>query len=304
MNSYLYHRGHNRFMPGPVSGLCSVTPITQIGRAEALAYKARVENDGGEIISWDDVYAALYDAIQNNYYTSIKAWYSSQFGVKKDNSTGAVSKIYDLSPNNSDAAQTTSSYRPIWTANQQNSKAGIVGGSSKYLLLSNLTLFKNIASTSLIAVAKRTGSSPVSNALIIGATTNQVGYGRALLSTYYSNEKVFIGGRRLDADSGLYLTGGGESTDACLLFGNIIYESSDLYLYKDGNLIDSMTDFLTDGNTSNTDSKTITLMALNEESRATTYFPGTLFEAMICVPAVTSRRTAIEAEMNRRWALY
>ena len=192
MNSYLYHRGHNRFMPGLVSGLCSVIPITHLGRAEALAYKARVENDGGEIISLDDVYAALYDAIKNNYYTSIKAWYSSQFGVKKDNSTGAVSKIYDLSPNSNDAAQTTSNYQPIWTANQQNSKAGIVGGASKFLSLSNLTLIRNIGSCSHVAVVKRSGPSPANNGCIISASTATDQNGRLLTISNNSTENFSI----------------------------------------------------------------------------------------------------------------
>lgn len=302
MSSYLYQRGHSRFLLGPVSGLCTITS-TAVGLAEAVAYKTRVEADGGTVISFADVVAALAAAKVNDYYTSIRAWYSAQFGVKKDGGTGAVSKLYDLSSNSNDVIQATSSAQPVWTANQQNGLAGIVGGSGKHLSFSNKGILRNIASASVAAVVKRTGASPLYNGIIFNAETASSAVGRMLLYSANSSEVFSAGGRRLDADTGSYLTGGGATTDTVLLCVNGLYSSSDLYLYKNGSLLDSTTSWKTDGNTQDTDSYAISLMGM-PSSATQTYFPGVLLELIVTVPAIVDSRTAVETHLNSRWAVY
>lgn len=100
--------------------------------AETLAYKARVEADGGTVVSLDDVETAILHAKANGYYSNITGWYSSQFGYK-DAGSGAVSKIYDLSPNNYDLSQATSSAQPSLVANQQNGRAWFSFDGGDYL---------------------------------------------------------------------------------------------------------------------------------------------------------------------------
>lgn len=101
-----------------------MTPIIGQGRwdRDAIAYFARVQADGGVIISDVDVNNAIKHAKAYGYWSSVVFWTSAQFGVKKDGSN-AVSKLYCLKGN--DAAQTTGSAQPIWTANQQNGKSVI-----------------------------------------------------------------------------------------------------------------------------------------------------------------------------------
>ena len=107
---------------------------------DATTYRARVIADGGVVISMLDVDSAIKHAKFNGYWDSVAFWTSAQFGVKKDGSN-AVSKLYCLKGN--DAAQTTGSAQPIWTANQQNGRAMILGSLTTYLVSSALHVSTN-----------------------------------------------------------------------------------------------------------------------------------------------------------------
>lgn len=100
--------------------------------SEAYTYKTRVLADGGTLVSLDAVSRAIANAKDNSYYNNIRVWYSAQFGYKNAGSN-AVSKLYDLSPNNFDATQSDGGKQPVWTANQQNSAAGLVFNGSKIM---------------------------------------------------------------------------------------------------------------------------------------------------------------------------
>ena len=129
-------------------------PIIGQGRwdRDAIAYFARVQADGGVIISDVDVNNAIKHAKQYGYWSSVTFWTSAQFGVKKDGSN-AVSKLYCLKGN--DAAQTTGSAQPIWTANQHNGRAGVVfDGASHYM---THAIDNSNAQYTAVAVASRTG---------------------------------------------------------------------------------------------------------------------------------------------------
>lgn len=83
---------------------------------ETTAYVDRVETDGGEIISIDAVNDAylLLKGYNINLTTELKHWSSPNFGVKKD-ANNKVTKLYDLSSNNNDIAQTDTSKSPTWS---------------------------------------------------------------------------------------------------------------------------------------------------------------------------------------------
>ncbi len=95
---------------------------THSWRADTEAYIARVEADGGTVINEqlvNDAYQFLAD-----HSLSPLVWVDANFGVKKDGSN-KVSKLYDLSSGNKDAAQVTADNQPTWTASQQNGLATI-----------------------------------------------------------------------------------------------------------------------------------------------------------------------------------
>lgn len=107
---------------GLFSGCMSSGFGTNSWRADTEAYISRVEADGGVVINEQMVNDA-YQLLADHSLTPL-AWVDANFGVKKDGSD-YVSKLYDLTSNNYDATQATSSAQPKWYANQQNSMASI-----------------------------------------------------------------------------------------------------------------------------------------------------------------------------------
>jgi hypothetical protein len=106
-------------------------------------YKTRVEADGGAIVSELDISAAHVHAADNKYWDNVLGWYSSQFGYK-DAGSGKVSKWYDLTVHNFDFEQASDGSRPVWTANQQNGKAGLIFDGSDDTMVKTVTNIKSV----------------------------------------------------------------------------------------------------------------------------------------------------------------
>lgn len=105
--------------------------------SQTRTQQARIIADGGTVINLALMDAAIRHAISNGYYSSLKFLGAAEFAVKKDGAN-AVSTLYDISGNNNDMVQATGSLQPIWTANQQNGRAGIsFDGSNNYMLSTN-----------------------------------------------------------------------------------------------------------------------------------------------------------------------
>lgn len=83
--------------------------------AETLAYQTRVLADGGEIINLDAINIAYLDAKTNDYLDSLLAWWSHNFGIKK-NANNKVTKLYDLTSNDNDMVQSDTAWAPTWFA--------------------------------------------------------------------------------------------------------------------------------------------------------------------------------------------
>lgn len=81
----------------------------------ALAYQTRVVADGGTIVDLDSVTNAYQSALDNETYNDVVCWIASNFGVKKD-ANDKLTKLYDLSTNNNDLAQSDTSKAPTWYA--------------------------------------------------------------------------------------------------------------------------------------------------------------------------------------------
>ena len=81
---------------------------------EAIAQKARILADGGTIINWWYMNKVIETYKMLGIYGNCKLLLDANFAVKKD-SSGLVSKLYDISGNNNDATQITGSRQPIWT---------------------------------------------------------------------------------------------------------------------------------------------------------------------------------------------
>jgi len=124
---------------------------------ETLAYLARVEADGGEVINLDAVNDAYVNAKTNNYLDSLGFWYSANYGVKLID--GKISVFYSLTSNNIDTNPTgqTEAIRCSLITNNFNgyAVAEFIGGQSysvdeSYTPASKLTIY--------VAYQNRTGT--------------------------------------------------------------------------------------------------------------------------------------------------
>jgi hypothetical protein len=92
-------------------------------QAETIAYRDRVELDGGQVISLDYV-DACYKLLKNNgLMADLLYWTSPSFGIKKD-ANGYISKLYSLI-DGTDMVQSTGSYQPLFQADTLNGKPNI-----------------------------------------------------------------------------------------------------------------------------------------------------------------------------------
>lgn len=82
---------------------------------ETITQKNRIESDGGTVIDLPWMNRVISNLKAQGIYTSCKLLTDANFGVKKNPSTGAVSKLYDISGNNNDAVQAAGANQPVWS---------------------------------------------------------------------------------------------------------------------------------------------------------------------------------------------
>lgn len=108
---------------------------------ETRAYISRVQADGGTILDPIQVNKDFIHAKNNGYINNIGGWWTAYGGIKKDVSTGAVSKLYSYGGASQDLLQASGSNQPIWSANGQNGRPIITfNGSAHYLRTGAYTL--------------------------------------------------------------------------------------------------------------------------------------------------------------------
>ncbi len=124
--------------------------------ADTILQIVRIKADGGTIVDpyWADSVIKTMKA--QGIYTSAEFIGDANMAYKNAGA-GAVSSLYDWSGNNNDATQATGANQPIWTAAQQNGKAGFVfNGTSHFLNGGAGAQFTNVLS--IIEVSKCTNT--------------------------------------------------------------------------------------------------------------------------------------------------
>lgn len=84
-------------------------------QAETIAYRDRVELDGGAVMDLAYVDAA-YKKLKEQAVAVSYSWLSASFGIKKD-AGGYVSKLYSLGGAALDLVQTSGALQPKWVSN-------------------------------------------------------------------------------------------------------------------------------------------------------------------------------------------
>ncbi len=133
-----------------------------------------------------------------------------------------------------------------------NSAMSFDGVSNHISLLNSLGLTRNISKLTLSCWTNIPLISLSSTAVFI--SFGRGGGGGARSQLLIRNGKYVIAGRRLDSDTYTEVNGGITSVGWHLVTGMFDYANKSVFLYLDGVKIAENTDFLTAGNTSDTDS--------------------------------------------------
>lgn len=227
-----------------------------------------------------------------------KAWYDASSDSYLSVSSGRVNFVIDRSGNGLILSNPGGSSRPSRVIGGLNGLNVIGFSSGQYVgRTTNNNIFRNKSSGLLVALRKITNRS--SRGEVFFVTTNSTGAIRASLATGASGNKNSMAGRRLDSNSErlIHSTDDG-SSDWEIHIGAYDWANSNAYLYINGVLQGSDTNFQTDGNTSNTDAARISI------GSSSGGMIGQIAEALIVESDITSEtRQRIEGYLAHKWGL-
>jgi hypothetical protein len=177
--------------------------------------------------------------------------FDSRYINQSDNT--AVSTWSDRSRNGWDAAQNTGNQQPLFRISQFGGN-GVVrfDGSNDGLNISGaLPLLNNVNGATLLSVVKYSANNTGNSIFFANNGTAT----RARLASGYE-----AGGRRLDGDGFFAIVGGSYSSTRILIHTGVFdYSNSDLFLFLDGKQESQQLNFSTNGNSSATNSGSVTL---------------------------------------------
>lgn len=143
------------WIPSLATGGVGVMASSAVLAPETVVQQARVIADSGTVVSVAWMNETLKRVKVLGIYTNTKFLVDANFAYKTSGGAGAVDTLYDISGNNNDAVGVTTA-RPIWTANQQNGRAGLVfDGTDDILASADLNSgITDISGCSLLQVLK------------------------------------------------------------------------------------------------------------------------------------------------------
>lgn len=230
---------------------------------------------------------------------------------KADDIAGAngssVSSWPESSGNNHPAAtQATTNLQPTLVTNAINGhKAVYFDGTNDFLQLtgSALDIARNRSALTVFVVYMYPSSySGVRSFMYLSTGTSSTST-RFSVSLKDSLGSIGAGGRRLDTDSIGYTSGStspvaGESAVATARF---VYSSSDLYVYKNGNLVTSNLNFQSSGSTSDTSSLAGVIGA--NLTGSSENFPGRIAEIMVYGQDDDAMRAAVHTYIQTTYGI-
>lgn len=249
----------------------------------ALSKGGILQSAGGTWTPADMVTRAWYDASSDSYLTFV---------------SGNVNTVIDRSGNGINLSSSTGN-RPSRVIGALNGLNVLDFSGGQYNAALGVNVFKNKSSGLLVALRKITNRSSRGEVFFI--STNSNGIARASLATGISGNKNSMVGRRLDANSAvnIHSTDDG-SSDWEIHIGVYDWANSNAYLYINGVLQGSNTNFQTDGDTSNTNANQVMIGGISSVNNIT----GQIAEALIVESDITSAtRQRIEGYLAHKWGL-
>lgn len=206
---------------------------------------------------------------------------------------GRTGRVVGNLANQSDAAK-----KPALKLAIQNGKSVLRFDSGDVLGLSDVSLLRNAASATVLAVVsypENTGGHWVLNYCTGASTASRLVIGVNMTVGAYET-----GGRRLDADTFASVNSGTFNVGMILHTAQFDFANSNLSQYINGVLSGATTTFQTDGNTSDTDSTAAWIGG--SSSLPAKPLTGDLAELLVYVPALSdSDRQAAEAYLIDKW---
>lgn len=215
--------------------------------------------------------------------------------------TDAVASWTDSSGNSRTASQGTGAAQPTYQIEAIGGKPALrFDGSDDRLAIANATtMLRNVSGVTVIVVHK---PSSVSGARVLFWSPNAVPTTRALVGINVGGGSGYGGGgRRLDADSFQQVAGGTPDTSAVIQTVVFDYANSNLFVYINGVLVASKTDFQTDGNTSNTSAAASA--EIGRDGSSNLYVGDAAEEVTIASALVTADRQQYEAYLSRTYGI-
>jgi len=137
---------------------------------ETIVQRNRIVADGGTVVDIKYIDRTLRLLKGASSYSRCKFLGDANMGVKLNGS--GVTKLYDLSGNNNDATQGTVANQPVWTANVQGGRAGIVFDGNDTLITPTVAV--GAADFTMGLLVKRSATPDVNDGLL-GAPANYAG---------------------------------------------------------------------------------------------------------------------------------
>jgi hypothetical protein len=215
----------------------------------------------------------------------------------------AVARWVDKSGNGRNLIQATANARPLLKTGIKNGRNIIsFDGTNDALGILGANITNNVSIITMFAVVRSTkalsGSvyQPVINQSIGSSNNNS-------RSSIYLTNTIEAGGRRLDADSYQFVKTSTLSTGEWVIAGSIHnYGAATLSAFKNGIGTNRVQGFQTSGNTSATNSQTVTV---GGTSNPTEKLRGEIAEVIIYNTGITTnQRQAVETYLNNKWAIY
>jgi len=243
----------------------------------------RIQADGGTIVSEEWIRKAIWTLKNQGIYANCKFLGDANMGVKLDASGVSVQTLYDLSGNNNDATSgVTVNNQPVWTANVQGGRAGLVFDGTDDVLTAAIGTLSQ-PNTIITAIKNTRTVFTVTNVFI--DTTNAVNR----LSMYAQQTSGVLGASA--GTDGLSATAIG--TTAQILTG--LFNGASSVLYKNGASI-LAADF---------GAADMTGLSIGDYSAGGYPYEGSFFPVIVINAALTTaQRTALETFVNAYYSIY
>lgn len=216
-----------------------------------------------------------------------------------------VSEWRDKSGNARHFSQGTAATQPNAVNRTQNGRRVLDFELSQELTgnAASLNILRNVSGATLMAAARfdaLAATNAVTSGLFLissGASTSAAR--TSIFSGAGAAGTIGVSGRRLDADT-FGFARAASAVGEYIIAGTLDYANSDAFIYTNGQLLAQNLAFQTNGNTSDTDSRSFSVGSVGGGS----YFDGWIGEILVWPRALSaSERLAAERYLGRKWGI-